>query len=124
MSGNPFQLQGRVATVTGGGRGIGRGIVLALAQAGADIAIADIDLDSARKTAGEVEALGQRVCVVSVDVTDAISCRAGAETILEDLVGSMSWSTTREACRPAVTRRSTRKTSSAATGSTWWGSGT
>ena len=87
MSGNPFQLQGRVATVTGGGRGIGRGIVLALAQAGADIAIADIDLDSARKTAGEVEALGQRVCVVSVDVTDAISCRAGAETILEDLGG-------------------------------------
>ena len=34
---NPFNLQGRVAMVTGCNTGIGAGIALALAQAGADI---------------------------------------------------------------------------------------
>ena len=87
MSESPFQLEGSVATVTGGGRGIGRGIVLALARAGADIAIADIDLERATQTAGEVEALGRRALVVSVDVTEPSSCKAGAEEIIGTLGG-------------------------------------
>lgn len=87
MSESPFQLQGRVATVTGGGRGIGRGIVLALARAGADIAIADIDLESAAPTAREVEALGRQVQVLSVDVTDPSSCQRGAQEIIRRMGG-------------------------------------
>ncbi|SEO21339.1 2-deoxy-D-gluconate 3-dehydrogenase [Pseudorhodobacter antarcticus] len=37
--GNPFDLTGRKALVTGGATGIGEGIALALAQAGADVAL-------------------------------------------------------------------------------------
>lgn len=85
MPENPFQLQGRTAIVTGGGRGIGRGIVLALARAGADVAIADIDRESAARTAQEVEALGRRAHFAWVDVTDPASCQAGTREILESL---------------------------------------
>ena len=38
-----FNLTGRTAIVTGGGRGIGKGICLALAQAGANIVVANRD---------------------------------------------------------------------------------
>ena len=42
-----FDLTGRTAIVTGGGRGIGKGICLALAQAGANVVVANRDKKSA-----------------------------------------------------------------------------
>ena len=44
-----FNLENKVALVTGGGQGIGRGIVLCMAEAGADVII--IDLDEEKKAA-------------------------------------------------------------------------
>ena len=38
-----FDLEGKVAAVSGGARGLGRAMALALAGAGADVVIADID---------------------------------------------------------------------------------
>lgn len=62
------KLTGKVALVTGAGRGLGRGIALELARDGASIVIAEIDPETGRRTAGEIEALGQRAIAVEVDV--------------------------------------------------------
>lgn len=64
-------LKDKVALVTGAGSqiGYGRGIAIILAEEGCDIITADIDLDGARKTAADIEALGRKALAVKVDVT-------------------------------------------------------
>jgi 3-oxoacyl-[acyl-carrier protein] reductase len=64
-------LKDKVALVTGAGSqiGFGRGIVMLLAEEGCDIIAADRDLDGARKTAADVEAMGRQAIAVQVDVT-------------------------------------------------------
>jgi 3-oxoacyl-[acyl-carrier protein] reductase len=63
-----FNLAGRTAVVTGGGRGNGKGICLALAQAGADVVVAELDPSTAQATAKEVQALGQKALAIPTDV--------------------------------------------------------
>jgi len=64
-----MKLESRVAIITGGAMGIGRAYALSLAEEGADIVIADIDLESAKKVAGEVESMGRRALAIKTDVT-------------------------------------------------------
>src|SRR5437867_5251369 len=64
-----MELAGQVAIVTGAGRGIGRATALELARMGADVVVAELDQDGAKRTAGEVGALGRRALVVPTDVT-------------------------------------------------------
>jgi NAD(P)-dependent dehydrogenase (short-subunit alcohol dehydrogenase family) len=64
-----FDLSGKVAVVTGGGRGIGRGIAEGLAAAGADVVIASRKLQNLETAAQEIEAAtGRRVIPVSCHV--------------------------------------------------------
>ena len=65
---HPFDLQGRVALVTGCNTGIGAGIAVALAQAGADIVA--LNRSEARQTAAQVQALGRRFIAVQADLSD------------------------------------------------------
>ena len=59
----------KVALVTGASKGVGRGIALGLAKAGWDIAINyNSDLEGAKRTAGEVAALGRRAWTLKGDV--------------------------------------------------------
>ena len=58
MASNAFNLEGKVALVTGANTGLGQGIALALAEAGADIAAAGIV--AATETEEKVKALGRR----------------------------------------------------------------
>ncbi|RYG13272.1 MAG: 2-dehydro-3-deoxy-D-gluconate 5-dehydrogenase KduD [Burkholderiales bacterium] len=58
MASNAFNLEGKVALVTGANTGLGQGIALALAEAGADIAGAGIV--AATETEEKVKALGRR----------------------------------------------------------------
>ncbi|MCA8273252.1 SDR family oxidoreductase [Burkholderia sp. AU30280] len=78
-------LDGQVAIVTGGARGIGRGIALTFAGAGADILLADLLDDARDATAREGRALGRRVAVAKVDVTQAAQVDAMVAQALAEL---------------------------------------
>ena len=64
-----FDLSGKVALITGGGRGIGEGLALALAEAGADVAVASRTVSQSQEVAARVTALGRRSAAFPVDVT-------------------------------------------------------
>ena len=66
---NLFDLNGRVAAVTGGNGGIGRGIALGLAQAGAAIAVLARNEEKNQRVMGELQALGVPALAVKVDVS-------------------------------------------------------
>jgi 3-oxoacyl-[acyl-carrier protein] reductase len=54
MAKMPFELNGRVALVTGGGQGIGEGISRRLASSGARVAVFDLLADKAQHVAGAI----------------------------------------------------------------------
>jgi 3-oxoacyl-[acyl-carrier protein] reductase len=62
-------LKDKAAIVTGAGRGIGRGIALKLAEKGADVVVSDINMETASRTAKEVESLGRRALALKTDVS-------------------------------------------------------
>ncbi len=66
-----YNLEGKVAIVTGGGRGIGKAISLVLAEAGADLVVAARTVEQIEGTAKEIRELGQHALAVSTDVTKA-----------------------------------------------------
>ena len=78
-----FDLTGKVAIVTGGGRGIGRSIALALADSGAKVAVTARSKDQLDAVVAEIKAKGQSALAIEADLmnTDIIpeigraSCR-------------------------------------------------
>ncbi|MEV5829738.1 SDR family NAD(P)-dependent oxidoreductase [Actinomadura sp. LOL_016] len=66
-----FDLEGKIALVTGGSRGLGREMVLAFAAAGADVVVASRKLRACEAVADEVRALtGRRVMPIACHVGD------------------------------------------------------
>lgn len=63
-----FNLKGKTAIVTGGANGIGKATAIILAKHGANISIGDFNLEDAKKTAKEIEALGVKAIAVSCNV--------------------------------------------------------
>ena len=66
-----YNLEGKLAIVTGAGRGIGKAISLVLAEAGADIVVAARTKEQIEKTAKEVRRLGRSALAIPTDVTRA-----------------------------------------------------
>ncbi|SES94075.1 gluconate 5-dehydrogenase [Salinibacillus kushneri] len=65
-----FQLDGKVAIVTGGGRGLGRQIALAYADAGAKVVICSRKVENCEVTAKEIEKIGGEVLALPCDVKE------------------------------------------------------
>jgi NAD(P)-dependent dehydrogenase (short-subunit alcohol dehydrogenase family) len=79
-----FQLTGRNAVVTGGGRGIGLACAEALAEAGAKVVIADLDPEVARSGLDHLLAKGYRATSIVLDVTDSAAVETAAEALNRD----------------------------------------
>ncbi len=60
MSGDLFDLSGKVAMITGGSRGLGRQMALAFAERGADIAVVSRKIEKCEETAAEIEKSGRK----------------------------------------------------------------
>lgn len=77
-----FNLQGKVALVTGARRGMGRTHALALAGQGAKVVITDIDLVQCELVADEVRAIGGDVICFKLDV----SSKADVDHVFDQVV--------------------------------------
>jgi 2-deoxy-D-gluconate 3-dehydrogenase len=73
---NVFDLNGKVAIVTGGNGGIGLGMARGLAGAGARVVVAARNEEKSGAAVRELQALGSEALALSVDVTDERSIEA------------------------------------------------
>jgi NAD(P)-dependent dehydrogenase (short-subunit alcohol dehydrogenase family) len=73
------RLDGKSAIITGAARGIGKAFAEAYVREGAKVAIADINLEGARKTAGEI---GAQAMAVHLDVS--------SQTSIDDCVAAVA----------------------------------
>ncbi|WP_017594256.1 SDR family NAD(P)-dependent oxidoreductase [Nocardiopsis potens] len=82
-----YQLNGKVAVVTGGASGIGLACAHALARSGADVSVWDIDGDAAAEAASALEAHGHRTHSAVVDVTDDSAVDIAMDAVAAELGG-------------------------------------
>jgi 3-oxoacyl-[acyl-carrier protein] reductase len=78
-----FDLEGRVAIITGGGKGIGKVYAQEFAKAGAKVVAADIDDAAAEAVAAEIVRAGGEAIGIRTDVSDEASTQAMAKAALD-----------------------------------------
>lgn len=78
-----FDLTGKTALVTGGGRGLGRAIALSLAEAGANVALLSRTESELEEVAKEIEGYSSKAYYKAVDITDKNSIKKFVKTLVE-----------------------------------------
>ena len=78
-----FELEGKVALVTGSAQGIGRAIALSLAQGGARIVLTDMRESKLDEVVKEIELQGGKAIRFVADVTDREAVRKVVDQVLE-----------------------------------------
>lgn len=78
-----FNLEEKVAIVTGAGHGIGREIALSLARNGADVVLTDLS-DAILQVGKEIEALGVKASPIKCDVTDPQQAQKIEEQVVKE----------------------------------------
>lgn len=67
-TGEPKNISGQVALVTGGANGLGRAISFELAKRGCHLAVVDVDISGAKQTCEELRALGIKAAAYHVNI--------------------------------------------------------
>jgi NAD(P)-dependent dehydrogenase (short-subunit alcohol dehydrogenase family) len=75
-----LNVQGQTAIVTGGGSGLGAATARALAEKGAKVALCDINLEAAKKVAGEIGSLA-----LSCNVSSADDAQKAVSRVVDEL---------------------------------------
>jgi NAD(P)-dependent dehydrogenase (short-subunit alcohol dehydrogenase family) len=78
-----FNLEGKVALITGASRGLGQYFGRALARAGADLVVTSRTLSSLCEFQKEIEALGRRAFAVELDVREHASIERGVAAAIQ-----------------------------------------
>ena len=81
------KLDNKVIVVTGAAQGIGEAYAKGFAAEGAAVVVADLNAELGEQVAKQIEADGGRAIFVKVDVSDAESAKALAETTVARLGG-------------------------------------
>jgi len=80
-----FDLNGKVAVVTGGNGGIGLGMATGLARAGATLALVGRNAAKSAQAVAGLEALGAKAIAIEADVTDEAQVTAMADRVAKEL---------------------------------------
>jgi len=80
-----MKLAGKVALVTGAKDGIGKAVALAFANEGADVALVSRSITREDDVVREIEALGRKACVATVDVANKASVLAMVQKVKDEL---------------------------------------
>jgi NAD(P)-dependent dehydrogenase (short-subunit alcohol dehydrogenase family) len=79
--GNLFNLDGKIALITGGGRGLGATLGVGLARYGAEIVIAEIDEKEVPDTQNRIADVGGKSHFMQTDVTNKQSVQAMVDEV-------------------------------------------
>jgi NAD(P)-dependent dehydrogenase (short-subunit alcohol dehydrogenase family) len=79
-----FDLSGKVALITGGGRGLGKQIAEAYGEAGAQVVVCSRKLEACEETVAELKEKGIRALALSCDVTNPDDIDSAVESVLKE----------------------------------------